>query len=101
VNSLDDGTRNISLNSKANSSTLTFDAAAETIVNLTLVFQGGTSSDVTVEAIQDGSTLMTFSSNTSVLPTLTLPVAVPNAGIVRVMVSTSGGTSQYEVSVGQ
>lgn len=101
VNSLNEGARNISLNSKANTSTLTFEGVEGSVATLNLVFQGGTSGDVTVEALQDGNTLMTFSSNYSVLPELSLPVAVLNSGIVRVVVSTTSGTSQYEVSVGQ
>lgn len=96
---LEAGPATLRLTSKLNTDGATFEGVANTIQNIRLDFVSGSATSVTVEAIQNGSTLMSFSSNFAVLPTLTLPVAVPADGRVTVFVSTFRGTSTYTLQL--
>ncbi|MFQ3646009.1 MAG: PPC domain-containing protein [Anaerolinea sp.] len=96
---LEAGPATVQLNSKLTTDGVTFDGVGGTIQNIRLDFISGSATSVTVEAIQNGSTLMSFSSNSGVVPTLTLPVVVPVDGRVTVFVSTFSGTSTYTVQL--
>lgn len=96
---LEAGPATVQLTSKLQTDGVTFEGVGGTIQNIRLDFVSGSASSVTVEAIQNGNTLMSFSSNFGVVPTLTLPVVVPVDGRVTVFVSTFSGTSTYTVQL--
>lgn len=96
---LEAGAATLQLTSKLPTDGATFEGVGGTIQNIRLDFISGSATSVTVEAIQNGSTLMSFSSNFAVVPTLTLPVAVPVDGRVTVFVSTFSGTSTYTLQL--
>jgi hypothetical protein len=96
---LEAGAATLRLTSKLPTDGATFEGVGGTIQNIRLDFVSGSASSVTVEAIQNGSTLMSFSSNFGVVPSLTLPVFVPVDGRVTVFVSTFSGTSTYTVQL--
>jgi hypothetical protein len=96
---LEAGSATLRLTSKLTSDGATFEGRAGTVQNIRLDFVSGSANSVTVEAIQDGQTLMSFSSNFAVVPTVTLPVAVPRDGRVTVFVSTFSGTSVYTLQL--
>lgn len=97
--SLSSGPQIVRLSQKTSSVSLTFAGGADTVTVIDMALQAGTATDVNVQAVQDDTVLMSYSSGSSLVPQLSLPIGLVSDSPVRVTISTYSGTVTYEVSV--
>jgi uncharacterized protein YpmB len=100
VNRLEDGAQDVTLNAKANSDVVTFEGVAGETVYITVTFNDGSASDISVTADQDSGNIMSYNSASGVPQRITLPIVVWEDGTVRVTISTSVGNGAFEVELG-